>query len=427
MYDLTIQPVKTLKAKLTLAVVVILTIVSAWFAIRWQLSEMLSAITRREDPNAVRIADLALRWAPSNPQASRFRALIGQDAAPTDTRTAVEMAENTVRLAPNDFRWRIELARALAQDEQFERAEDEFERAVELAPSYAAVRWAFGNFLMRQDRIDEAFAQLKIAAAGNGFYRDQVFSLAWDYFGKDALQLESIAADNSQSRTQLAYFFAARGRAEDALRNWNYLNDDEKAQNSSFLKVMAQGVFEQGHFPVALQFEKELGIDEETKAEAITNGSFEKILNGENKSRFTWQVTRNIPKLEIASDQNVKRTGNRSVRLAFRGFNRPELSNLSQVVVVSPQKKYRLRSWVRTENLKSIGTPMLDILNANDNKPIARSQPFATGSNDWQEIILDFTTPENCTAITIRTIRASCGEDCPMTGTVWYDDFELQR
>lgn len=427
MYDLTIQPVNSLKAKVILALVAMLTIVFAWFAIRWRASEMLSTITTRSDPNAVQIADLALRWAPSNPLASRFRAFLGKDPASEDTRTEVEIAEETVRLAPNDFRWRVEFARALAQDEQFDRAESEFRRAVELAPSYAAVRWTYGNFLMRQERIDEAFSQLKIAAEGNGFYRAQVFSLAWDYFGKDPSRLQEIAADNSQSRTQLAYFFASRGRAADALRNWNSLSDSEKAENSSFLKVIAQGVFEQGHFPEALDFERELGIDEETQAETVTNASFEKMLNGEKKSRFTWQIARNIPKLEIASDQNVRHSGTRSVRLAFRGFDRPELNTLSQIVVVAPKKKYTLRFWLRTENLKSIGTPMLDILSANDNKSIARSQPFAAGSNDWREVVLDFTTPENCTAITVRTIRAFCGEDCPMTGTVWYDDFELQK
>lgn len=427
MHDLTIKPVNDLKAKFILAVVVIVTLAFSWFAIRWQFSEVFALITQRTDPNAVQIADLALRWAPSSPLASKFRALIGEASSSADKRTGVEIAEETVRLAPNDYRWRVEFARALAQDEQFDRAEKEFRRAVDLAPMYAVVHWNYGNFLLRRGRDDEAFAQFKISAAGNGFYRDQVFSLVWDYSGKDATRLEELAKDNTQSRTQLAYFFASRGRAEDALRNWNLLSDDEKAANAQFLKTMSQGVFEQGYFPQALEFEKQLGVDEDLQSEAITNPSFEKMLNGESRSRFTWQVTRNIPKLEIASDQNVKRTGSRSVRVVFRGFNQPALGNISQIVVVAQQKKYRLRFWLRTENLKSAGTPLIEILNAKDNKSIARTQPFATGSNDWQEITLDFVTPENCNAVIVRTIRTYCGEDCPMTGTFWYDDFELQK
>ncbi len=425
--DITIKPSGDLKTRLILGGVVVFVLVCTWFAVRWQFSEMFSSITRRDDPNALMIADTAVSWGPSNPQASRLRALLGEDSSSTDKRTAIEIAEQTVRLAPNDFRWRIELARILAQYEQTQRAEDEFRRAAELAPAYAVVRWHYGNFLLRLERVDEAFAQLKLAAAGNGFYRDQVFSLAWDFFGKDASRLEYLAGDNSQARTQLAYFFASRGRAEDALRNWNLLSEDEKLVNAGFLKVMAQGVFEQKHFPQALEFEKQLGIDEDVTSDAITNSSFEKVLNGEGKSRFTWQVVRNIQKLEIASDSNVKRTGNRSVRVSFRGFNRPEISNLYQIVVVQPSTKYTLRFWLRTENLKSAGTPMLDIISANDAKPIARTQPFASGSSDWQQISLDFTTPENCNAIVVRTIRAFCGEDCPLTGVFWYDDFELQK
>jgi hypothetical protein len=427
MRDIKIIHANTLPARLALCAVVVLTLLFVWFGVRWQVSDMFAASTKRDDPNVLAVADLALRFAPSNPLASKLRAQIGEDSSSTDRRTAVEIAEETVRLAPNDYRWRVEFARTLAKEEQFDRAENEFKRAVELAPSYAMVRWHYGNFLLRQDRIDEAFAQLKIAAAGNGFYRNQVFSLAWDYFAKDATRLENLASENSQSRTQLAFFFASRGRAEDALRNWNLLSDDEKAANTSFLKVMAQGVFEQGNYPEALQFERQLGIDEEIQPEAITNASFEKILNGESKSRFTWQVVRNIPKLEIAPDQNVRRTGARSVRVTFRGFNRAELSNLFQIVVVNPQKKYSLRFWVRTENLRSAGTPLVEILNAKNNSSIARTQPFATGSSDWREVAIDFTTPENCNAISIRTIRSYCGEDCPMTGTFWYDDFRLEK
>jgi hypothetical protein len=93
--------------------------------------------------------------------------------------------------------------------------------------------------------------------------------------------------------------------------------------------------------------------------------------------------------------------------------------------VVVPGNKYRLSFWVRTENLKSAGGPVLDIVNANDDKLIAKSAVFPTGSNDWQEMTVEFEAPANCSGISIRTARAYCGEDCPIIGTFWYDDFQL--
>jgi hypothetical protein len=55
---------------------------------------------------------------------------------------------------------------------------------------------------------------------------------------------------------------------------------------------------------------------------------------------------------------------------------------------------------------------------------LATSPGFSGTSNDWQQFNIDFTTPENCSAIVIRTGREYCAE-CPIFGTFWYDDFTL--
>ena len=94
-------------------------------------------------------------------------------------------------------------------------------------------------------------------------------------------------------------------------------------------------------------------------------------------------------------------------------------------VVVEPGKNYKLKFWLRTENLKSSGVPQIEIINGNDDKIIAVTRPFSLGTNDWQEIAVDFTAPENCEGISIRTTRTYCGENCPIAGLMWYDDFEL--
>ena len=125
------------------------------------------------------------------------------------------------------------------------------------------------------------------------------------------------------------------------------------------------------------------------------------------------------------TDGKVKREGSRSLRVSFRSFIKPTLANIFQTVVVEPGKRYSLRFWVRTENLRSAGTPMIEIINANDDRSIARSPALATGTNDWQEMSIDFAAPPGCSGISIRTIRAFCGEECPITGILWYDDFEL--
>ncbi len=103
------------------------------------------------------------------------------------------------------------------------------------------------------------------------------------------------------------------------------------------------------------------------------------------------------------------------------------LYSITQLVTTEPSAKYLLTFWLRTENLKSGGTPILEIYNANADTRIAASAPFPIGTNDWQQVKIEFISPADAQAIAIRTTRAFCGEVCPIVGTFWYDDFKLEK
>ncbi len=420
MHDTIVIDVKKIKVRVVLVGAILFLLVFAWFAIRWQIGNLLANLTLASDPNVSEIADLAISWAPADPSAYSLKASAGEE-----TNITVQALVEAVRRAPYDYRWRIELGRAYEQNEQIELAEIELQKGVELAPSYSSARWHLGNFYLRRERENEAIAQLKMAAENSPVYRDQVFSLAWDYFNKDAILIERLAGERSDLRARLAYFFAARGRAEDSLRNWNSLSDEDKEINAVIARSIALGLFDQRHYPEALEFSRQFGGETEAMAEVVTNGSFEKNVGDTGDSRFGWLIVRNDPKFEAVTDSRVKRDGNRSLRVTFKSFIKPGLANIFQTVVVEPNKKYKLRFWLRTENLKSAGVPMIEILNANNDSTIARSQPFPTGTSDWQQVNIEFAAPDACNGISIRTIRAACGEECPITGIFWYDDFVL--
>lgn len=418
MNDLVTIDLRPARTRISLAVIIVVVLIGTLIAVKWQLGNMLGHLTDPTDDKAPGVADLAVTLAPADPKASWLVAVSEDDLA---------AFERTVRLAPFDYRWRGEYGRALEQDGQFERAEAEFKKAIDLAPGYAYPRWNLGNYFMRRDRPDEALPELRRAAEGNQPYREQVFSLAWEYFGGDTARLEYLAGDTVEGRARLAYFLASRGRAEESLRYWNKLTDAEKQANPELAKTMAHGFFERGNFTESLDFAHQLGFDPDAAPETITNPSFEKVIGGVSDARFDWTITRADARLDIAADSKVKRDGARSVRLSFRNLTKPALYDLAQTVVVRPTARYSLSFWVRTENLKSGTMPRLEIINANDNRTLVSSQPFAAGTNEWQEVKLDFAAPANCNGIRVRTARVGCGDECPITGIVWYDGFELRR
>ena len=408
-------------ARFGIGVFVVIALLIGWFAVRWQIGILLSDLTPPTDPNAGEVGLVAKKLAPADPGPILLSA-----AAENDPQKAIALFEDAIRLAPNDFRTRIELGRAYEQDDQIERAEVEFKRAVELAPNYAAPRWHLGNFYLRQERESEALSQLTHAAEHNQTYRDQVLSLAWDYFQKDPTRVEKLVSEPA-AIAHLAYFFAARGAAAASLRNWDRLSAADKERYGYRAISISDGLYSQRHFTEALSFAKQLGNATDAEPNKITNASFETNIGESEQARFAWQITRTEAKLEIGADGKVAKEGTRSLRMTFRGFAKPVLANVYQTVVVEPNTRYALSFWVRTSDLRSAGTPMLEVLNGVNDASLARTEPFANGTAEWQKMTLDLRTPENCSGIVIRTIRQYCGEECQITGSIWYDEFSLTK
>ena len=424
---LIIIPAGSSRARLILVGVIAVTLLFAWLSVRWQLGSMLASLTPPNQPNASEVAEISARLAPGDPRPVWLAATTEKGNFSLESiERSVGLFEEVVRRSPNDFRWWIELGRAYEQAEQPDNAELAFRRAVELAPTYTFPHWQFGNFYLRQDRSEEAFTELRKTTERSVVYREQVFSLAWDYFDKDPQKVEELAADTPDVRATLALFYAARGSADNALRIWNTLGDDQKSRHVDTARRIARGLFEKQRFGESLAFAVQTGIDPESMPETVTNGGFEKYLGTPDDTLFGWRVFRSEGKIDILPDSNVKFEGLKSIRITFRGYTKPELHNVVQSVAVQPGARYRLSLMVRTDNLRSGGPPLIQVISGPENRGIGASEPFTVGSADWTPVAFEFTVPDNYDAIHIRTGRVFC-EDCPITGSIWYDDFRLTK
>ena len=172
--DSTIK-IGTLSSRAAPAVIAVIAISLAWVSIPAQFGNLLAETTSVLSPNAKEVAELARSLAGDDPQTRNMFALTRDD--PNEV---VEVMESSVVNAPHDPRWRIALGRAYEQTGQFEKAEIQFRKAVELAPNHSSPHWHFGNFYLRQEREEDAFTELKAATAEHAKFRQQVFSLIWD-------------------------------------------------------------------------------------------------------------------------------------------------------------------------------------------------------------------------------------------------------
>jgi hypothetical protein len=423
----------TINAKSTAGRLIILgsvaaALVFAWFGVRWEIANMFGELTLPSQDNALEIAKAAVDLSPRDPLPRWLLATkLKEEFDPETVKASIRNFEETVRRSPNDYRWWIELGRAYEQAERSEDAERAFMRAVDLAPAYTYPQWQIGNFYLRQDRVDEAFAHLARATEKSYVYREQVFALAWDYFDKDPARVEQVAADTPETRVTLAAFYAQRGAAADSLRVWNSIPEEVRNSHPAILRNITQRLYEKRFFRETLEFARQSGIDPEAQAETVSNASFEKFFGDPEATLFGWRINRSDSKLEILPDSNVRADGQRSLKLNFKGYTRPDLSNVTHLVAVQPSARYRLTFMLRVENLRTGGEPLIVIVDANHDLLLARSPRFPLGSHDWQQMSVEFVVPENCDGIDIRTSRENCGEICPISGIVWYDAFKLER
>lgn len=425
---LAVVSVRSTNGRLILAASILAALAITWFGVRWQVGSMIAEFTSPNDPGIQELAKSARDLAPGNPFAAWLYASANRDLiTPENVDPSVRLFEDVVRLAPNDYRWWIELGRVAEQARYRDKAEAAFRKAVELAPSYAYPHWQMGNFLLRAGRTDEALEELRKAALNNYTYRQQVFSLAWDYFDRDPARVEALAADTPDSLAGLAYFFAARGQAADSLRVWNTLTKEQKEEYATFAKTIANVFTVKQFFRQGLEFSRQTGIDPDSRDGAVTNGGFEKSIGEPNDNNYGWNVERGDIKLDINIDPSVRHSGDRSLRVNFRVYTKPLLANPSQIIVVDPGGSYTLRFWVRTENLRSAGMPLVEIIETTTYGLVAASSPIATGSNDWQEMTVEFKAPRDSEGVVIRLGRSYCGEGCPLVGILWLDDFSLTK
>lgn len=419
---------RSIVVRAALVVSMLLALWLAWYAFSREIGNMMAEITAPTAVNAKATARAALWMAPADPFVNWLLATTENDAfIPEKAAASVRNFEKLVQLAPNDYRWWIELGRAREQGEDVAGSEKAFRRSVELAPSYAYPRWQLGNFYLRQGRNDEAFAEMKLAAQDSPLYREQVFYTVWDFFNQDKEQLERIVGNSPQVQATLAKFYASHGQPDAALRTWNSLTPEEKEEHRPIGLLMMQQLHEKKHFRASLSFVREMGWEPQAEMEKIQNGGFESPVRPEVPKAvyFDWNVA-DKDKFTVRQDQTQKHEGKSSLRLNFNSVSVPTFANVSQIVAVEPGASYSLTFWLRTENLKSAGPPQVEVAGINDGRTFGSTPQFATGTNDWQQMRIDFSVPADTDGVVVRTVRY-CGENCPLVGIVWYDEFNLQK
>ena len=367
--------------------------------------------------NSLPAADEAARISPSDPETHRARAtVLSRIQMPEQAVKSLETA--TSLRSRDDLLW-VELGNAREELGDTQGALAAMDQAVRWAPHYAHTHWQRGNLLLRLGRFDEAFTELRTAAAANRTYLPNLIDLAWGISRADIKTTENlIQIKDDSERLALIRLLARKGEGKETLDQLHLLQAPPPVDTKNEL---ARLLFAAKCFRDA--FDVWRTADQKP---ALFNGGFEEQLVLSDAGFGGWILSPDQTKSKLAIDVSQKFAGTKSLQITFDGNWTPGAPLLSQTFIIEPSKTYRVTFSVKTKELVTGGPPVFTVNDAASNQLLGQSENFpSTGS--WSKLSFDFTTLATSDAAVIRLQRNNCEPaPCPIFGVVWLDEITIE-
>jgi tetratricopeptide (TPR) repeat protein len=396
---------------------------------RWLIQRL--KIPRSQSPSETAAQFLdeterAVSKTPESPEAHSNRALILLNTRGLNA--ALPEYESAVTLRPRDYFLWLELGRArdMADDERG--AIVALEQSVRLAPFYAQPRWQLGNVLFRAGRVEEAYRELRRAAASDLTLLPNLIDLVWNATNNDpAAVREIIQPEKASWRIALAKFFITHGKISEGLEQFRAAG----GMNENDRRTLQDELLAARRYREAYEvWAYDSGESARTgRLNIIHDGGFESKLSREN-SGFGWRLKRDSESLRYSLDRQRSYLGAQSLRLDFNGDSNPGQSLLAQLILVEPGARYRMRFAARAEEMVTGGLPVVSVseVSGAESKTLATSTPISQNSSDWREYSIDFTATKTTSALLISVQRQNCSSGpCPIFGRLWLDEFAIQK
>jgi hypothetical protein len=405
----------------------------------WVIQQFIatSLIAYGETPES---REQAAALAPNQPAvlAARGKYLLYRADVP-DVPAGLAALERAVQASPFDYRFWLELGRGYETDSQAAPAERAFQQALQLAPRYFETPWTLANFYLRGGRTEAALHQfrqaLELSGESTGAEVQQTkaraalnaYEAVTQALGLNLSALRQIAPPDVHSQAALAKFLADHQALDPALELYRALPPQgQRGQRAAFESLLAAALSQHRYHEARALWLSFVQVEATAAASPIFNAGFERefstLPNG-----FDWLLPAPHAEVRVRRDDAQAHAGRFSLRLTFAMQMQSELQSYGQLLVVEPQTPYRLRYWVKTAKAPD-RAPYLELTDAAQPQLFALRSPVPTGTNDWREQELVFTTPAETHALRL-TIRAPqiLEVNTGNTAEIWLDDFSLER
>ena len=361
-------------------------------------------------------------------QLGRFRQL---DFDHTDLPLALTYYRRAIELNPYSPFYKLDLASTLEMAGQNGEADKYFQAAQHDYPISPEVAWKYGNFLLRQKRLPEAYAEIHRAVTVDPKLIPLAVSRAWHSDPDVHVLLDQILPDTPAADWGAIGFLSDSQEPSAGLAVWSRLIGKKPSVEWKAVFPFLDMLVAQERYDDAGEVWRQAtslgGLVADSAPgpgvrSLIFDGGFEKDLTG---GGFTWQEM-DVPGANFDYDGDVKHAGERSAKIVFDGSENLTYGNLYQQVLVTPGTRYRFQGYLRTEQISTDSGVRFEIYDPRDQKSLDILTPNERGTQPWTLEEADFITGAQTHLIRVRVFRApSARLDNKISGTAWVDDVTI--
>jgi hypothetical protein len=352
-----------------------------------------------------------------------------------DIQESIKALDRAVKLSPNDFMIWLTRAKAFERSGDLVGAEQSVNRAVALAPHYFEPHWQLANLFLRTGKIEQALPEFRRALAANDEQLGYAMELIWQITDGDLSMTESIVPERTNDRIDFIEFLFRKKHFREGTDRWVSLPASVSDAPDWRARQFVEQLFASKEHEMAWEIWSRLPeySGQKLPKGEIQNGSFEQPMKN-YIAGFEWQFDSKEPQARLSIDTASPQSVGRSMRIDYSAEGRLGFDHIRQVVLVEPEKEYRLQYFARSEGLTTGSLPFVEISDAAGRSALrTRSEPMLLGSSDWKQYEIRFKTDSNMHSLMISIRReANCSTDnqgegpCPIFGRVWFTGFSLE-
>jgi hypothetical protein len=352
--------------------------------------------------------------------------------SPTDLQLekAEEHFRRATQLAPYDPQTWLELAVAMEFQGRLGEAGACLRRVDLLAPNLPAYQWPIANFYLLEGNTGEAFRHFRVVLAGTPRYDSNVFSLAWKSTDDAGKILQELIPERATTEFSYLNFLLTQHRLDEAQAVWKRIlagrEEFSPDHASPYIDTLIAAHRPQEASQVWTDLQKKGLIQFSSipsEKNLISNGDFEDELLSFG---FAWRIAP-VEGVYVGQDTSTYHSPSHALLIQFTGKQNLLYQHVFQYVKVSPGQSYRLRAFIKTEDITTDSGPRLEVFDAYNGAALDKLTDDLTGTSDgWTPLLLDFAAGPKTELIVVRLLRLPSKKfDNLISGKVWLDDVQL--